>query len=395
MSNEILKKIKIQKAANEAHVASGAKSTVALSVGLGKSVLAIDRFTETWQNKKNFKGLFTGAREIYSVNFKNELKKFEKDFLEKNLTFICNRSLKNHLDIKYDIIVIDEVHKEPDMTTSFLKEYLEKYPNTEVLGLTGTPLSPNGYAGEEQYKYIPISYRKKLDDAISEDMLNDYNLNVIFHKMNSEDKNVESGRGKAKFKQTELAKYIYLEKSYNKMLSRTKGRFNKFPWEIMNLKLFFKGMKTKSQLTKRLIENVLDYKKLLIYAGTIEQCENLPYPVYHSKLTKTKKEKTYEDYIKGKFTVMSNVGMLKESVTIPDLDTALITSVDASANDLNQKVGRICRLNPEDHANMYLLCAKGTIEEKWLEKSIKLLDFTKITYFSSIDEFEEYYKNKR
>lgn len=393
-NEEINKKIIIQKEAEQAHIEMGGKSQICLSVGLGKTYCAINRFLEHYKKDKNFKGLFSGAREIYTINFKNELKKSGNQHLEHNITFICNRSLTKHLNTKYSIYVLDEIHREPDMTSDFLEEYLDKYPNTEVLGLTGTPLYSKGYAGERQYKILPISYIKKLDDAIEEDILNDYTLNVIYHTLNSEDKNIESGKGRAKFKQTELAHYIYLEKSYNRMLSRTQGKFTKFPWEIMSLKQFFKGSPTKEDLTKYIIDEILNYKKILIYAGSIAQCERLPYTVYHSKLSKENKEKNFNNFLKGKINELSNVGMLKESVTIPDLDTAIINSVDASANDLSQKVGRICRLNPEDKANMYLLVALGTIEEKWCEKSIKLLDFTKISYFRSINEFEEYYKGK-
>ena len=63
----------IQQQAIEAHIASNCKSIIGLSVGMGKTKIAIDRIFSLRETNPQAKILFTGAREVYSINFKSEL----------------------------------------------------------------------------------------------------------------------------------------------------------------------------------------------------------------------------------------------------------------------------------------------------------------------------------
>jgi hypothetical protein len=286
------------------------------------------------------------------------------------------------------VIVTGNCHKEPEMTLGFLKNYLQIYPTTEILGLTGTPLDPKSDIGKEYYKILPISYRKLLDNAIDDKILNDYSINVIFHELDNTNKNVEVKlKNRKSFYQTELQRYLYLSDKYEDFKNRKGWKDGKFPYELVQLKSLFKNSETKKKLVYSLLPDI-SYKKVLIYAGTIAQCESMKFPYYHSQISKKKKEETYAGFLNGDFNEMTNVGMLKESVSINNLDTGIIMCVDASSKAFTQSLGRLQRLAIKSKSTMYVLCAKGTIEETWLIKATSLLDFTKINYFSDINEFK-------
>lgn len=104
MDESIRKKIEIQTAAENAHIKIGKRSTVCMSVGLGKSVLAINRI-KTYS--KNAKILFVGAREIYSENFKKELEKF--NCVDYSIKLICTGSFKKEVEEFWDLIIVDKL----------------------------------------------------------------------------------------------------------------------------------------------------------------------------------------------------------------------------------------------------------------------------------------------
>lgn len=372
---QIQKQIELQEEALICHEKFGFRSTIHLSVGSGKSKVAITRFEEHYKKNKKFKGLFFGCRELYLENFKLELKKFKKTFLIKNITFVCTQSLKNLKD-KFDIIVGDESHKHVESYLGFLNEQTKLNSKVELLCLTGTPIL-TGDNFIELEKIVPISISKNIDNSVDEGLINDYKVVVYLHKLDSK-KNIHIKTKNHNFYTSEEKSYRNI---YLKYINSEKTQV--FSKEMQYLKLFFKNLNSKIKIVEDIIKSIHNKSsndKILIYAGSIEQTAKFKYPSYHSKLSKIVKEKNYNTFLKtGK--IMTNVDGIKEAVSIPNLKHLIIMHGGASSTSLEQVLGRSLRLIPKKEiGTVHLLVADGTIEKDWCLKSTIKLDKEKIEY---------------
>lgn len=320
--------------------------------------------------------VFTGAREIYSENFKKELEKNNMAEWIDIIHFCCTPSLKNY-DKVADIIIVDESHLSPLLYGVFIEEQILLNPNVEVLCLTGTPLTNRSEEGRFILKMCPISYSKLTDDNIDNKVLNDYRIKIILHDL-GESNDYQTKR----YITSEAKQYRGLYNKYQSSLHRPKTA--KFSFEMTLLKQFFGKLKSKEKAAKKLIDEIQSRsnKKILVYCGSIDQTKHFDIPTYHSKLSKEEKKENYDAFYDGKIKILTNVNSIKESVSIPDLKYSIAMKVDASSRGMEQILGRILRLSVEDTAVLYVLVARNTIEENWIRKATANLDKSKISYES-------------
>jgi superfamily II DNA or RNA helicase len=328
---------KIQQEAIKAHIEHNCKSIIALSVGMGKTKIAIDRIFSVRESNPSAKILFTGAREVYSINFLSELNKWNCNV--KNIDMICNKSLHNYIK-HYDLIIYDEAHKETDRVYTELLKIIKINPKVEIIGLTGTPLKDHPI-----YSILPISYSYLMHNAIEEKMLNNFEMYVLKYDL----------------PQDEKALYNYYYKRY-----LNAPMVKHYCPELNKLKIFLNNLNSKVEITKKIIENNLKDKKILIYAGSIEQSKLFNLPVFNSSLKKEDKSKIYDTFYKSKKGKLVNVGILKESVSIPNLKCGFVLGIDSSSSSKQQLIGRFLRLTVNDLSKIYFIVAKNTVEEKWV-----------------------------
>ena len=87
---------------------------------------------------------------------------------------------------------------------------------------------------------------------------------------------------------------------------------------------------------------------------------------------------------------MSCVLQLNEGVTIPNLKEGIILHAYGNERKSNQRIGRLLRLNPDDTAQIHILCYKNTVDEKWVESALQDLDPEKIQYVTTYQDKDEY-----
>lgn len=331
----------IQQKAIEAHIASNCKSIIGLSVGMGKTKIAIDRIFSLRKTNPQAKILFTGAREVYSINFKSELSKWKCD--KKHIDMICNKSLHKHIK-HYDLVIYDEAHKETDRVYKELLKLIKINPKIEIIGLTGTPLSDHPI-----YSILPISYKYLMQDAIQEKMVNNFEMYILKYDLPDDEK----------------ALYNYYHKRYINA-----PMVKHFCPELARLKIFLNNLQSKVDITKSIIDKNFQDKKVLIYAGSIEQSKLFKLPIYNSSLNKQEKEIIYDDFYNSKEGKLVNVGILKESVSIPNLKCGFVLGIDSSNASKQQLIGRFLRLTINDLSKIYFIVANNTVEEKWVLNGI-------------------------
>lgn len=359
---EILeRKIEIQDMAERQHEYFNCQSTCCISVGLGKSSLAIRRIIKAFNKNENAKIIFSSARELHLDNFKRELIKFNHEDLIDRIIFCCHKSLTKYYDVEFDLYLCDESHMQISLYLPFLAQLYDLNPDVEILCLSGTP-KKNHPQFFELEQYVPISYTKLIDDAIDKKILNNYNIHIIFVDMNEKEK-----------------------RNYHYWFNRYKANNIGYSFELQKTKSILKHIEHKERFTKLLLDTQFKDKKVLIYAGTIDLAERLDRHTYHSKLSKKQRVENYENFYNDKIYHLVNVNGIKESVSIPNLKYGIITYIDASRQSTEQAIGRFCRLPVDEEAHIYILCVRDTIEEKWIQKALSYLDSNKIKYYNARD----------
>jgi superfamily II DNA or RNA helicase len=332
-------KSEVQKKAVEAFLNSKERrATIALAVGMGKTKCAIDIINIYRQDNPDCKILFSGARQIYTVNFKDELKIWNCS--EANITFTCNKSLKNYNE-KFDLIIIDEMHKEQDLILEQCLRLIRINKDASVLGLTGTPSTTHAI-----HQAFPICYTYLINNAINNSLLNNFKMVIIKYDMTDEERSIYEYHYK---------NYLLAPRSYNG-----------YPPELSVLKRHLNNLQSKVDLTNQIIKSKFSDKKLLIYAGSIEQGESFGYPQYNSSMEKKFKKTIYDEFYQSTSGKLVNVGILKESVSIPKLKYGFVLGIDSSVSSKEQLIGRFCRIAVHEESFIYFIVAKGTIEEKWV-----------------------------
>ena len=353
MDDNLDKKIQIQKEAILAHLKMNKRSCICTSVGTGKSYMAISRITSYNSQSKI---LFVGAREIYSENFKKELIKSKNEKWIENITFICTGSLHHYEGEYWDLMINDESHKMTDQLIKSIPKIIATNNNVEILCLTGTPKKYSPL-----YLYCPISYEKFIDDAIEEQLINDYKITIVKHGLTKK----------------EYSKYLFFYKKWEEF-KEDNPIYTGFPSEMSMLKSVLKNLESKEEACKYLLDKYLQQKKTLIYAGTIKQSKKMQIEMFHSQMEESKRWDNYEAFVKGDINWLVNVNSLKEAVSVPGLQYIIIMAADAASDSMQQIVGRALRLVVGQIASIIILCAKNTIEEKWVEKALFKLDQNKI-----------------
>lgn len=333
------------------------RSSIFLSVGLGKTYLALKYACDNFKNKKV---LFTGEKQIYLDNAKKELFNLTSDIIDIN--YVCLDSLKNEIK-HYDLIIYDESHIGTGIFVNYLEQVLKINPNIEVLCLTGTPKYKNTDF-KKLLNICPEIYNYVASDAIENKLINDIEIIPIYHDL-SKEKNIYIKTDKLNFYTSEQNSYNSLYKKYENLIFK-----GGFPKELSYLKLFFKNLKSKEVILKTLLSK----DKTLIYAGSIEQAnrlkEELKCGIYHSKQSKEINKIIYDNFFNDTINILINVNGIKESANIKNLKTGVIMSVDAASHGFEQILGRFSRLIPEKEiGKIYVLIAKNTIEEEWFEKA--------------------------
>jgi superfamily II DNA or RNA helicase len=326
-----IKKGKIQEEAISAHIKLGKRSIIGLSVGMGKTKVVIDRVQFLRAENPQLKVLFTGARQSYISSFKKELVKWKCD--SSNIVMICNKSILNYI-YHYDIVIYDEAHKESKLVLHYLRKLVEINPKLEIIGLTGTPLPK----GSDIYSLLPISYTYLIEDAIDEKNLNNFGITIIRHSLTPQ----------------ENAMYSYLFNKYRLCTSNSSYSPN-----LSKLKVFLNNLGSKVNVAEKLLTDNFKDEKVIIYAGSIEQGGNLKFPQYNSKIAKIKKEENYNNFYNSTSEKLVNVGMLKESVSIPHLKYGMVLGIESSPSSKEQIIGRFCRLAVEEKSHIYFLVAKN------------------------------------
>jgi len=351
----------IQKQALDATVGKRRVSVV-LGTGVGKTLVGLNHIENT--TTELMKCLIVAPKKAIFNSWIDDAKRFNKEHLLKRIVFSTYLSLNKHNPDDYNNVYLDEMHSLLSSHTLFLNKF-----KGVILGLTGTPPKyQNSIKGKIVDQYCPVAYTHKVDEAIENHIINDYQ--IIVHELYlSSAKNYENKSKYSTYLTSEHDNYNFWT---NKIAS---GIGNIQMARIMRMRAFME-YSTKIEYTKLLFKSIKS--KCILFANTQLQADSLCEHSYHSKNPDS--EVNLALFKTGEITKLSTVHQLSEGVNIPELKQGIIMHCYGNERKFNQKLGRLVRLNPDDKAIVHVLCYMDTVDEKWCKEALSDLDQTKIIW---------------
>jgi superfamily II DNA or RNA helicase len=345
-----------------------------ISMGVGKTLIGlkyIDHFQG--ENMGKLRVLVVAPKLSIFDSWKSDAEKFNINI--SNLEFTTYLSLNKYNPGDFDIVVLDECHSLLDSHLTFLGHYPGR-----ILGLSGTPPRyANSEKGRMVSQFCPIKYKYITDDAIEDNILNDYK--IIVHKMPlSNINNILVKLKDKEFHTSETRNYGY----WTQRLMDANTKKQEQIASIMRMKALM-GFQTKEVYTKKLLDGIEE--KCIVFCNTQEQADKICKYSVHSKNADA--DENLQKFKDGTIEKLSCVLQLNEGINIPQLRAGIIMHAYGNERKSSQRIGRLLRLNPDDKATVHILCYKDTVDERWVNEALKDLDQSKIKYFDVDDTIRQ------
>ena len=339
------------------------RGTIALSMGVGKTLLGLKHMVDNYTDV--FKALVVAPKLSIFDSWKDDAEKFNLSYLLEHVDFTTYLSI-NKQNLDYDILYLDECHNLLQSHDLWLSKFKGK-----IVGLTGTPPK---HASSEKGKmvntYCPVIYTYIIDKAIEYKILNDYRITVHTLSLDTNKTMLVKTKNKSWYT-SELNNYRYWT---DRVMNASNGKEKQIV-SVMRMKAIM-NYPSKEILAKKLIDSSND--KTLVFGNTQLQADRLCKYSYHSGNLQS--EENLQLFKEDKISLLSCVLQLNEGVNIPNLKHGIILHSYGNERKLRQRLGRMCRLNPDDTAIVDILCYKDTVDEIWVTQALEDLDQTKINW---------------
>ena len=353
---------KIQKEALNI-ISKSHRAGLGIGMGIGKTYIGLQHMEKEYK-KGARKFLVAAPKKSIFQSWIDDAQSFSLNYLTEHITFTTYLSLKKQ-STDYDVIYLDECHSLLNSHDFYLSMYGGK-----IIGLTGTPPRyKNSEKGKMVDKYCPIVYTYIADDAIEDEILNDYK--IIVHRIPLDKRRTMKVKTKTgSFLTSEKSSYDYWTNRISQNFTTPK---QKQIFRVMRMKAMME-FPSKEVYAKKLLE--MQHEKTLVFCNTIEQANHMCEYSYHSK---NKDNAENLDLFKnGEVNSLSCVLQLSEGITIPDLKCGIILHSYSNERKSSQRIGRMLRLNPGERATIHILMSEDTIDEQWVENALKDWDEKKI-----------------
>jgi len=349
-----------------------------ISMGAGKTRLGLEHFQLVVNKLQKTEGRMAKALVVAPIKkiiqgWKDEAEKWGVEHLLEGITFSTYRSIHKQ-DQDFDVVYLDECHSLKESHRPWLQTH-----DGYIIGLTGTiPKYKQSEKARMIAFYCPIVYEYTTDEAIADDLLNDYKITVHLLSLNDEKNHKVSIKNKAgkvtkSWYTSEQENYDY----WTNRLAMANGK-SFMHISIMRMKAMM-VFKTKDYYAKKLLDQAKD--KCILFANEQKQADALCKHSYHSNNKDS--EANMEKFEDGRIKKMSCVLQLSEGANIIGLKESIIMHAYGNNRKSAQRIGRMLRLNPDDLAHIHVLCFKNTKDVDWVTAALEYFDQSKITWFDT------------
>lgn len=285
-----------------------------------------------------------------------------------DITLHCSKSVNKVKNA--DILVVDEIQTLSDRQINTIK----KLNIANIIGLTGTlSVDTENKLGNELG--LDVIYTYSIDQAIKDGIIANFDVVIVKCNLNSTRVNVPSGSKKKPIMRSEKSHYDFLTTNYEKFkkLSWTDRSFEFLKDYYMSKRRdFIYTAQSKIDVAKRIVSKG---NRALVFTGRIPQAEYFTQFCHHSK---NRKEDNLTKFINGDIDQLSVINMVNMGITIPELKTAVVHQLQSNSEMSLQKILRMCNLEGDKVAKIYITCYKDTVDEKWVNSALEYVDSSRI-----------------
>jgi len=288
---------------------------------------------------------------------------------DSRVTYTTHMSIKKHVDKKFGIVIIDEVHLlSPAQRTACDHLFVH---NKVVLCLTGTLMEKTEKVLYNELKLRVIA-EYSLAEGIRDKIIPDYRIKVLHVPLDDTIRGAYKNRDRTDKSQARALTWVI-----NKMDSQGKNA----NFMRLNRTRIFQRSVSKIRATVNEL-NKVQGERILVFCGLVHVAESLGIPTHHGK---SADKELFLDFVNGRVNQMAVVKIGGSGVTYKKLSRILINSFDSNAESLAQKINRAMSMeydNPEKRAEIMILTSNDKIELNWLKKALEFFDKDKIEYLN-------------
>ena len=339
-----------------------------ISMGVGKTRLGLEHLQLVINKIPMATALVVAPTKVIIQSWKDEAEKWGMEHLLDRITFSTYRSISKQ-DLGIDVIYLDECHSLKLSHDAWLRQF-----DGWIIGLTGTPPDPK-YKSEKLHMvntYCPIKYEYLIDEAIADNILNDYNITVHILPL-SKDKTHLVKAGDKSWYTSEYENYNYWTQRVGQSFGASRMKMSVMRMKAMQV------YKTKDVYGKKLLDQAKE--KCILFANEQKQADALCKHSYHSNNKDS--ETNMEKFEQGKITKLSCVLQLSEGANVVGLKKIILLHAYGNNKKSAQRIGRGLRLNPDDMCEIDILCFKDSVDEKWVTGALENFDQNKITWYDT------------
>lgn len=345
------------------------KAGVAVSMGVGKTRIGLRHARNMFEFGAR-KFLVVAPKKAIYKSWKDEIELLDWGFLLDHITFTTYRSL-HKLKTDYDAVYLDECHSLLPTHVSFLRSVTGK-----IIGLTGTPPRREGTSKHDIVKeFCPIVYTYITDDAVKEQILNDYKIIIHSVKLDTDRTYRIDFKNGGSMVSSEWDNYDFWSRRLESCFGNPGGKKQVSIARMVAMKKY----PSKERYMQKLISEFDD--KAILFCNTQEQADRMSRHSFHSGNPES--ENNLQLFKDEKIPFLSCVNQLNEGVNIPNLRYGVIMHAYGNERQASQRIGRLLRLNPEEKAYVHILMFEDTIDEHWVQQATQDFDQNKIEYLNT------------
>jgi superfamily II DNA or RNA helicase len=319
---------------------------------LGKTLC----FIKAIANLQNLKILIL----VPEIDFKDT---WNAEFKKWNYTGIteveCFASLDKVKDNYYDIVWVDEVHLLSFAKICILAQMRYKNLIKSLGGMSGS-ISNKNKKDLKQYLKLEVAYTYSIRQGIKDGIIADYRIILC----------------PVKLLKSEKEKYDKVTKEFEDLKEQAlkNPRLNHIKKLVAGKRArMLYGFKSKINAVKKLVDK---QERCMVFTCLTEVAESIS-DAHHGS---NKKLNNLELFKQGTINKLAVAKLANAGVTIPNLKVGIIHQLQSNENTAIQRILRMCNLDGNQTAYIYIFYYEETVDFDWVSSGISWAEPSKIGY---------------
>lgn len=357
-------KTEIQEGIINTILENGCRGIILSSVRSGKTRILLNSVKEDWSDK--FHEMPKVLVLYPNIDIKNSWEKeCELIGYYPDITFCTFASISKVKQFGWDYVIFDEAHLLGEENQLPIAGDISKN-NKHVMFASGT-YNKETLADIKFFTKMKLIVDYSTNKAIKDGIVSDFTIYVHRYNLNNT-KIVEYGRVK-KWKSTE-------KKECNRLsafILKSSGQLKMF--KSLERMRFINSCDSLIECVNKWISNNKE-KRFILFSSDEKTGLRYNLPMFNSK---SKDDAILKQFQQGDINQLCLLKKASAGVTFPELQNILITAINSNGENLEQMIGRSL-LDDTDHSHIHIFVSTEVFQNKWLEKSLQLIDKNKIKY---------------